>query len=211
MPDPTSSPIDALSTGRLPTLVTPRLHLRWLDERDVPDLFTIYSDPQVARYTSRPPLKDHAEALAYLHEIYRFKSSRDGFQWGVTLAEGDGAEDPRLGHGLGRVLGTLWLGHIDEKQGRAEVGYVLGRAAWGNGYIHEALGALLGFAFGALGLRRLEADVDPRNERSIRVAERLGFVREGLLRERWLVGGELQDTLLFGLLAREWRGPDSAR
>jgi ribosomal-protein-alanine N-acetyltransferase len=53
-------------------------------------------------------------------------------------------------------------------------------------------------------LRRLEADTDPRNAPSIRALERLGFVREGLLRERWVVAGEVSDSALLGLLRRDW-------
>ncbi|HEX2165116.1 MAG TPA: GNAT family protein, partial [Thermoanaerobaculia bacterium] len=60
------------------------------------------------------------------------------------------------------------------------------------------------FAFGPLALHRLEADVDPRNERSLKALERLGFRREGLLRERYFVAGEIQDSVMLGLLAREW-------
>jgi RimJ/RimL family protein N-acetyltransferase len=70
--------------------------------------------------------------------------------------------------------------------------------------VREALGALLDWAFADLGLRRIEADVDPRNAASIRTLEHLGFVREGYLRERWNVAGEVQDALFYGLLAREW-------
>jgi RimJ/RimL family protein N-acetyltransferase len=70
--------------------------------------------------------------------------------------------------------------------------------------MHEALVAVVDYAFGPLGLRRLEADTDPRNLASQRALERLGFTREGLLRERWQVGDEISDTALFGLLAREW-------
>jgi ribosomal-protein-alanine N-acetyltransferase len=62
----------------------------------------------------------------------------------------------------------------------------------------------LAHAFGPLGLRRVEADVDPRNAASCRLLERLGFRREGLLRERWRVNGETCDSALFGLLAREF-------
>jgi len=61
------------------------------------------------------------------------------------------------------------------------------------------------YAFGPLGLRRLEADIDPRNAASIRAVERLGFVREGLLRERWVVADEISDTMFMGLLARDWQ------
>ena len=69
----------------------------------------------------------------------------------------------------------------------------------------EALAALIDHAFGVLKLRRLEADVDPNNAGSLRILDRMGFRREGLLRERWNVAGEIQDSVVLGLLAREWR------
>ena len=68
----------------------------------------------------------------------------------------------------------------------------------------EAVPTLIAFAFGSMGLHRLEADVDPRNARSIRLLEREGFQREGLLRERYHVSGEIQDAALYGLLQPEW-------
>ena len=89
---------------------------------------------------------------------------------------------------------------------RAEVGYCLHSAHWGQGYMREALSALIGYGFGVLKLRRLEADVDPNNAASLGILARMGFQREGLLRERWNVGGDVQDSVLLGLLAREWKG-----
>jgi len=70
----------------------------------------------------------------------------------------------------------------------------------------EALKGLLDYAFGPMNLRRLEADVDPRNSSSLRILDRLGFKREGLLRERWDVEGDIQDSIFLGLLNREWNG-----
>lgn len=87
---------------------------------------------------------------------------------------------------------------------RAEVGYILDRTAWGKGLMNEALEAVLRYCFNLLKLRRIEADIDPRNERSVLSLERLGFSREGYLRERWEVGGEVSDSVLYGVLAREW-------
>jgi RimJ/RimL family protein N-acetyltransferase len=66
----------------------------------------------------------------------------------------------------------------------------------------------LEFAFGRLGLHRVFADTDPRNAPSIRVLERLGFRREGLLREHYLVQDEPQDAVVYGLLRSEWK-PDA--
>jgi RimJ/RimL family protein N-acetyltransferase len=69
----------------------------------------------------------------------------------------------------------------------------------------EAVSAVLDYAFGTLGLHRIEADSDPRNDASMALLERLGFQREGFQRERYFDLGEIQDAVLFGLLAREWR------
>jgi RimJ/RimL family protein N-acetyltransferase len=71
--------------------------------------------------------------------------------------------------------------------------------------MREAVGELLRFAFEELGLHRIEADVDPRNVASIRLLERVGFCLEGRMRERWIVGDEINDTAFYGLLRREWR------
>lgn len=71
--------------------------------------------------------------------------------------------------------------------------------------MREALTALFDFSFGGLNLHRIEADVDPRNGASLALLERLGFAREGYLRERWLIGGGIRDTVLLGLLHHEWK------
>jgi RimJ/RimL family protein N-acetyltransferase len=68
----------------------------------------------------------------------------------------------------------------------------------------EALRALLNYGFSQLKLNRVEADIDPRNEASARSLERLGFSKEGYLRERWIVGEEISDSALYGLLHRDW-------
>jgi RimJ/RimL family protein N-acetyltransferase len=63
---------------------------------------------------------------------------------------------------------------------------------------------VLSYAFEALNFHRIEADVDQRNAASIRTVERLGFQREGYLRERWQVNGEIQDALFYGLIRPDW-------
>ena len=108
------------------------------------------------------------------------------------------------------MVGTCTLAQLSPEHRRAEVGYALARAVWGRGYLAEVLPALLTFAFDTLDLHRVEADVDPRNAPSIRALERLGFRREGHLRERYHVAGEVQDAVLYGLLRREWAAPPLA-
>jgi RimJ/RimL family protein N-acetyltransferase len=109
----------------------------------------------------------------------------------------------------GEVLGTCMLFHADEQCQRAEIGFSLQRAHWRNGYMNEAASALIEHAFNALNLHRIEADIDPRNVASARLLERLGFVREGLLRERLIVGNEVSDSAIYGLLERDIRATRS--
>jgi [ribosomal protein S5]-alanine N-acetyltransferase len=176
---------------RLPTLLAPRVALRWLTEGDVDALFAIFSHPEVMRYWSSPPVDREGarHLLEHIHDAFRRRAL---FQWGLARREDD------------LVIGTCTLLNLDKENRRGEIGFALGREHWGRGYMNEALETLLSFAFGELDLHRIEADVDPRNAASIRTLERLGFQREGYLRERWLVNGEAQDTVFFGLLRREW-------
>lgn len=189
-----------IDTETLPTIDARRVRLRWMTEGDVESLYAIFSHPEVMRYWSSLPLTDLQGArdkLAHVHDCFR---RRTLFQWGVARREDD------------LVIGTCTLAHLDPDNRRAEVGYALGREHWGRGYIQEALTALLDFAFGELNLHRLEADVDPRNDASVRTLERMGFQREGFLRERWIVGGVVTDSFMYGLLRSEWlsrRTPNS--
>jgi RimJ/RimL family protein N-acetyltransferase len=178
----------------LPTLEAGRVRLRWLTEGDIPALFGIFGDPEVTRYWGSPTLPDQDAAAKLLAEIHQYFHARTLFQWGIEVIDGP-------------LVGTCTLAHIDPVNRRAELGFALGRAYWKQGYMAEALPVVLTFAFETLGLHRLHADADPHNAPSIRVLERLGFQREGLLREHYLVQGSPQDGLLFGLLRSEWARP----
>jgi len=180
-------------------LHTRRLLLRPLQPGDVDALFAIFSNPEVMRYWSTPPWASP--------EPGREMVARD-------LAAGPDADHLRLGlvrRDDDTLIGTCTLFDHFRQSRRAEMGYALARTAWGQGYMHEALSALLAHGFEAWNLNRVEADIDPRNEASARALERLGFQREGFLRERWIVGDEVSDTALYGLLRRDWRAsrPDA--
>jgi RimJ/RimL family protein N-acetyltransferase len=175
----------------LPTLNGERVHLRELQPPDVPALYTIFSDVQVMRYWSRSAFQDESEAVQLLEKIQEGFRSRQLFQWGIAQGQD--------------VLGTCTLFHLDLVHRRAEIGYALAQRFWGKGLARDAVTAVIDFAFGELDLHRMEADVDPRNTRSLKLLEQLGFQKEGCLRERYMVNGEIQDALLLGLLRPEWK------
>jgi RimJ/RimL family protein N-acetyltransferase len=173
-------------------LSTPRLRLRAPRARDADAMFAIYADPAVCRYlpwrawacvdVAHERIERYVKAMA-AGEIVRL----------LIVRQADAA-----------VLGDCTLFHFDASCRRAEVGYSLATAAWGQGIVQESVGALLRFGFEAMDLNRVEADIDPRNTASARSLERLGFLREGLLRERWIVEGEVSDSAIYGLLRRDW-------
>lgn len=178
------------------TLAAERVKLRWIVATDAPALFAIYGDPVVARYLSRPAFTAIAQAEKLVATANACYADGSSVNFAVERRE-DAA-----------MMGTCMLFRFHRESRRAEIGYSMARAYWGKGYMHEALGALIDYAFGPLGLNRLEADIDPRNESSAKSLERLGFVKEGVLRERWVVAGEVSDTAYYGLLRRDWRRAD---
>ena len=167
--------------------------MRWASEDDVDALYEIFSDPRVMRYWSSGPLPNREAAAVMQREIAQHNLSDTQMKWGLALRD------------TNKLIGTVTLFNLSISNGRAEIGYAMGSAYWGKGYMNEALEALIVHAFDVMNFRRLEADVDPRNDASIRTLERLGFQREGFLRERWHVGAELQDAYFYGLLKREWQ------
>ena len=179
-----------------PTIDANRISLRWISNQDVDALYDIFSDPEVMRYWSTPPLPDRAAAVDLMNEIQEGFRQQTLLKWGIARRTDDA------------LIGTTTLYNLDFSNRRAEMGYALGREHWGQGYMAEALQALLAYCFEVLDLRRIEADVDPRNSASIQTLERLGFQREGFLRERWEVDGEIQDALFYGLLREEWKRRD---
>lgn len=186
-----------LNWETIPTINVDRVSLRAVTDKDAEPLYSIYSDAEVMRYWGDSPMKDPQEAKDFLAEVLKDLRGQQCIQWGIARRTDN------------RIIGTVALFHFDFVARKAEIGFALGRAHWGMGYMQEALQAAIGYAFNEMNFRRIEADVDPRNLSSIRLLERLGFQKEGYFRERWLAGEETQDALFYGLLKKEWNSPST--
>jgi len=176
----------------LPRLETERLLLRAVEHADLPALFDINGDDDVTRYLPYTSWRDQADAQAWYARIAARHELGSAMQFAVI--------DKRSN----TVVGSCLLFNLDEANEHVEVGYVLGKAHWGNGFMREAVTALIDYAFDRLRMRRVEAIADPRNTPSDRLLSSLGFMREGLLRQRWMRNGEMQDGCYYGLLRHEW-------
>jgi RimJ/RimL family protein N-acetyltransferase len=177
----------------LPTLRAARLTLRTITEADVAEVLAVFCDPLVLRYWDGPLMTTHHDAMQYIERIHYGFRRRELMQWGIADVPTDA------------VIGTCTLTQLSATHERAEIGFALRQNRWGQGLGSEAVSAAIDFAFNELGLHRIEADVDPRNERSLQLLERLGFRREGHLRERYCMNGERQDAVMMAVLRPDWR------
>lgn len=175
------------------TLNTPRLVLRPIRTDDAPELYAIWSDAEAMRYFSFATMTRAEQAEDRVARNIATSSNGQVLICVLTM------------RATGEVLGDCALFRGDEQNRRAEIGFSLRRQYWKSGYMREAASALIEHAFRTLNLHRIEADIDPRNTASARLLERLGFVQEGLLRSRWIIGDEVSDSALYGLLANDHR------
>jgi len=176
-----------------PVLTTPRLRLRPFTETDTDAIFALQSNARVLRYWDAPPWKTRAQAERFIAACEQIEQEGTGARLAIERAADN------------LFIGWCSLNKWDPDYRSARMGYCLGEAAWGNGFATEAAGAVLQWAFDALDLNRVQAETDTRNTASSRVLEKLGFVREGTLREDCIVDGEVSDSWVFGLLRRDWK------
>jgi RimJ/RimL family protein N-acetyltransferase len=183
-------PITLVTDDKL-AIATARLRLRPMRRDDAEGLFLVFSDAQAMRYWSSPP---HGSPLVTLEVIERAQMAflaGEGIEWAITRA-GDDTAVGKIGH-------WRW----QRPHSRSEVGFILRRDLWGQGFAVEALGAVIDWGFARLDLHSVEAQLDAGNVASQRTLERVGFRQEGLLRQSYFDGHEYRDTLVYGLLRGE--------
>jgi ribosomal-protein-alanine N-acetyltransferase len=172
---------------------SPRLTLRPVTERDLPDLLEINGDPEVTRFLPYATWQSLDDGVAWLRRMEVLASCGSGQQL-VVVRNADS-----------KVVGTLLLFRVDEPSGRLELGYVLGRQHWKQGLMREALESICAHAFSAMSVRRIEAEVNPANTASNRLLQRVGFTMEGTLRKRWVAKGLAYDSNFYGYLVEDWQ------
>lgn len=195
-------PVDPSRLPPFPILETPRLVLRDLRLPDAPHLLAFFGDEWVAGFLDGPLLTEVEEAEEIIEWAADMRAKRFGIRWGITLK------------GQDRVIGTCGFHRWDKTHHRAETGYELARDHWRQGIMSEALRAIFGYGFGAMGLHRIEALVDPHNDASLGLLRALGFTEEGTLRDYQYYLSMYHDLKLLSLLQGEWasdRGRDQGK
>ncbi len=179
-----------------PVLRGEGLLLREMKEEDLSAWFARLSDPEAAALAGDPlatSMQDVVGGLAYHRNAFRAK---EALRWAIVPES------------VGASVGSIGIVRLDEANLSGEIGTAIGRAHWGKGFATGATRLVVDYAFGVLGLERIEAEALAVNGRSVRVLEKLGFTREGLLRGYRIVEGERADFVVYGLLRTDWAGED---
>jgi ribosomal-protein-alanine N-acetyltransferase len=174
------------------TVESQRLSLVPVATAHLDDLFEINGDDDVTRFLPYATWTSLEDGRAWLSRM-------------ATLAvAGTGQQLVLVRRMDGKVIGTMLLFKYDQGSGRLELGYALGRRYWHQGFMREAVAAACAHAFAAMGIRRIEAEVNPANTMSCALLSKIGFVLEGTHRKRWVGKGAAYDTNFYGLLAEDW-------
>jgi ribosomal-protein-alanine N-acetyltransferase len=178
-----------------PTLETKRLLLREIVLADAAALFAVHGDGESMRWFGSDPLPDEAAAVKLIELFASWrKLANPGTRWGLQIKGED------------QLVGTCGLFAWQRNWRRCTLGYELHPRVRGNGYMREALGAVLQWGWEHMELHRVEAQIHPDNADSLRSVEALGFKREGLLRQAGYWAGQHHDLYQYGLLREDCLG-----
>jgi RimJ/RimL family protein N-acetyltransferase len=177
----------------VPRIETPRLLLRPLEPADAEPLAAVCDDEEVARGVDDIDLPYTPDkALAWIERGIAYTFEGRGVAFAITLRDS------------GRLIGDTVIWQIQREHQRGDIGIVLARDHWGQGYGTEALRAVIDFAFNGLDLHRVDGGCLSWNTASARMMEKCGFVREGLRRRREWRSDHFEDETVFGLLREQW-------
>jgi len=182
--------------SEFPQLETDRLILREMKLDDVGFYFRHFNNDKIVEGSCHPGPESLEAAKGELERycIKPFKENR-GVRWGIVRK------------GIEELIGTCGYYDWNKKARRAEIGYDLDPAYWRQGIMIEALRAMLGYGFKKMELNRIQAIIDSKNTRSIRLVQRLGFKKEGVLRQNSYFNGQFRDDAIFSLMKKEWTRP----
>ncbi len=175
-----------------PIIKTDRLLLRELREEDAMDIYSYFSKDEVTRFYDLYTFTEVQQASDLLQLwINRFYQD-EGIRWGIVLKDSQN-----------RLIGTCGYHSWSKEHNRAEIGYELHPDYWGKGLMTEAIDSIVQYGRDALRLRRIEAFIDPINESSGKILEKVGMQSEGVLRDYFFEKGRFVDAEIYAKINQE--------
>lgn len=173
-------------------LLTERLHIREIEESDWADIHAYASDAETVQFLPFGPNTEE-ETREFVRKAITERQAvpRCVFELAITLREDR------------RVIGAIRIFVESEQHRQGHIGYILNRELWSQGYMIEAARATLGFGFKELGFHRIWTTCDTRNAGSMRVLEKIGMRREGVLLHHMSLRDGWRDSYLYAILEDE--------
>ncbi|MGA9228077.1 MAG: GNAT family protein [Mesobacillus sp.] len=168
-----------------PELETNRLILREIKEDDAEDLFKNFSDDRVMQHYGSEKMTQIEETVGLIHSFKMNYIENKGFRWGIQIK------------GQNRLIGTVGFHAWSSKNRRAEIGYELHPDYWGKGYAQESISRALEFGLNEMDLMRIGAVVFLENGQSNELLVKLGFQKEGVLKNYIIQNGVSYDTNIY--------------
>jgi [ribosomal protein S5]-alanine N-acetyltransferase len=181
-----------MTTTTYPIFETERLILRQITNEDVSFLFKHYTSREVLQYFGMSPISSKEVAEEMIENFEKQLEVGGPMRWAIVDKSTD------------KMMGTCGFHGIAKSYKRCEIGYDLHPDYWGNGIMGEALKPLITYLFIEREMNRIGAVIVPNNQASSRVVEKLGFRREGLLREYILQEDTMYDAYMYSMLKKEW-------
>lgn len=176
----------------LPIIRAGGVTLRDLDLSDAAALHALLTTAEVSRFISPPP----TTVQGFQRFIAWTQAERAAGRYVCFAIVPDGGDT---------AIGLFQVRQLDPRFETAEWGFALGQEFWGSGIFAAAAPAIIDFAIEVIGVRRLEARASAQNGRGNGALQKVGAVREAVLRKSFLKDGVYHDQMLWGITAEEWR------
>ena len=177
-----------------PTLQTERLLLREVTKNDNQEIFKLRSLPESMEYMDTNKCSSIEQANDFVKRIQDDFNETSGISWGIELKSKPG-----------KIIGYVSLVRIMKENYRAEVAYSILPDFWRLGIATEAMIPMIKFGIKKIGFHSFEANVNKNNTSSIKLLEKLGFIKEAHFRENYFFNGEFIDTVIYSLLTSEFQ------
>jgi len=183
--------IDKSIFKSFPEFESERLLFRKFLLSDAKDLLLIRSNDAVMKYLDIARFESIADAEKMVQTVSESYDRETGINWGIVEKHSN------------NFIGYFGFWRMIPEHCRAEIGYALKPEYWGRGYMYETINRMVGFGFKNMNLHSIEANVNPDNEKSKNVLEKIGFKKEAYFRENYLFDGKFLDSIIYSLLEKD--------
>ena len=183
--------IDKSVFKAFPEFESERLLFRKILLSDTKNLFHIRSNDDVMRFMDVIRFESINDAEKLINSVEEAYRKQEGITWAIIERHSNS------------FIGYFGFWRMIPEHCRAEIGYALKREYWGKGYMYETIDKMVRFGFNEMKLHSIEANVNPANERSKKVLEKIGFIKEAYFKENYLFDNKFLDSIIYSLLEKD--------